>query len=111
MLVLVNTFVPRPWQTEVNAVLAGAARHDHDIVLANWFSTIRDRTNLLWDDGVHPRPPGAVLYARMLAAAVQQAARRLGQQRTGPPAAAPAGPPALAPRSRPSGRPLDKLGL
>jgi peptidoglycan/LPS O-acetylase OafA/YrhL len=98
-LVLVSTFAPRPWQAEVNAVLAGAARRDHHIVLANWFTTIRGRTGLLWDDGVHPRPPAAVLYARMLAAAVRQAISRL------------TGSPALSPGSRPDGRPLDKLGL
>ena len=106
-LVLVNTFVPRPWQTEVNTVLASAARYHHDIVLANWFTAIRYRTNLLWDDGVHPRQQGAMLYARMLATAVRQAASRPGQQLTGSPASSSA----LAPGLRPSGRPLDKLGL
>jgi peptidoglycan/LPS O-acetylase OafA/YrhL len=111
ILVLVNTFVPRPWQTEVNAVLAGSARHNHNIVLANWFTAIRDRPNLLWDDGVHPRPRGAVLYARTLAAAVQQAASRINHRLPSSPAVARAGSLALAPGSRPSRRPLDKLGL
>jgi peptidoglycan/LPS O-acetylase OafA/YrhL/lysophospholipase L1-like esterase len=76
-LVLVNTFVPRPWQPEVNAVLAAAARQYRDVTLANWLMTIRPRTSLLWGDGVHPRPAGAAVYARILSAAVRKAAGRL----------------------------------
>ena len=70
-LVLVNTFDPRPWQNGDNRVLAAAARKHDNVVLANWFATIEHRTGLLWDDDVHPRPPGAALYARMVATAVQ----------------------------------------
>ena len=70
-LVLVNTFVPRPWQNGDNRVLAAAARNHDNVVLANWFATIEHRTGLLWDDDVHPRPPAATLYARMVATAVQ----------------------------------------
>ena len=76
-LVLVNTFVPRPWQSEVNTVLAAAARRYGDVTIADWYTTIRNRTGLLWGDGVHPRPAGAVVYARMVAAAVRQAGRRI----------------------------------
>jgi len=43
-------------------------------VLANWHAAIAHRTNLLWGDGVHPRPPGARLYAKVVAAAVQATA-------------------------------------
>jgi DNA-binding LytR/AlgR family response regulator len=73
-LVLVNTFVPRPWQSEDNAVLVAAARRYSDVTIADWYATIRNRTSLLWGDGVHPQPAGAVVYARMAAAAVRQAA-------------------------------------
>ena len=45
--------------------------------MANWYTTIRNRTGLLWGDRVHPQPAGAVLYARMVAAEVQQAASRI----------------------------------
>jgi peptidoglycan/LPS O-acetylase OafA/YrhL len=76
-LVLVNTFVPRPWQSEVNAALAAAARRYSDVTVADWHTTIRNRTGLLWGDGVHPQPAGAVVYARMVAAAVRQAASRI----------------------------------
>ena len=72
-LVLVNTFDPQPWQNGDNRVLAATARKHHNVVLANWFATIEHRTGLLWDDDVHPRPPGATLYARTVATAVQAA--------------------------------------
>jgi peptidoglycan/LPS O-acetylase OafA/YrhL len=70
-LVLVNTYEARPWEHEVNSVVAAAARDYPNVVLANWAATITHRTNLLWGDGVHPRPPGARLYAKVVAAAVQ----------------------------------------
>jgi peptidoglycan/LPS O-acetylase OafA/YrhL len=80
-LVLVNTYEARPWEHADNGVIGAAARRYPNIVLANWHATIAHRTNLLWGDGVHPRPPGARLYAKVVAAAVQATA----------PARAPAG--------------------
>jgi peptidoglycan/LPS O-acetylase OafA/YrhL len=74
VLVLINTFVPRPWQDADNQVLAAAARAHSHVVLANWYAAIEHRTNLLWNDNVHPRPSGAPLYARMVASAVLAAA-------------------------------------
>ncbi len=73
-LVLVNTFVPRPWKDEVNNAFAAAARGHANVVLANWCATIEDRTSLLWGDRVHPRPAGAQLYAQMVVAAVRASA-------------------------------------
>jgi peptidoglycan/LPS O-acetylase OafA/YrhL len=85
-VVLITTYVPRPWQGEVNEVDAAAARRHRNVVLANWFTAIRNRTGLLWEDGVHPRPAGAARYARMIRAAVHKAARQL--PRPAPPAQA-----------------------
>jgi peptidoglycan/LPS O-acetylase OafA/YrhL/lysophospholipase L1-like esterase len=70
-LVLINTFGPMPWESEVNAVLAAAARHDARVGLADWHHAIAKRTYLLWPDGIHPRPSGARVYARVILAAVQ----------------------------------------
>jgi hypothetical protein len=39
--------------------------------MANWHNAVEHRTGLLWPDRVHPRPAGARLYARVVAAAVQ----------------------------------------
>jgi hypothetical protein len=69
-LVLVSTYEARPWEHEVNAAIAAARRYPN-VVMANWHSAIEHRTGLLWGDGVHPRPPGARLYARVLVAAIQ----------------------------------------
>ncbi|GEM_PF-653979 len=73
-VVLVNTFEARPWEREVNAILAWAAAHHPGTVLANWFATIEHRTYLLWPDGIHPQPAGGIVYARMLKEAVERAA-------------------------------------
>jgi lysophospholipase L1-like esterase len=78
LLVLVNTFEARPWEHEVNAILAAAARQHRHVVLANWFATIEHHTNLLWPDGIHPQPAGGVVYARIVKAAVEQVANLPG---------------------------------
>ena len=88
-LVLVNTYEARPWEAGVNRVIAAAARHYPNVVMANWFAAIGHRTSLLWPDEVHPQPGGARLYARTIAAAVR-AARTAG-------AAGPASRPGLPP--------------
>jgi peptidoglycan/LPS O-acetylase OafA/YrhL len=79
-LVLVNTFVPRPWQDEVNGALAAAARRHPNVVVANWHGAIEHRVRLLWDDGVHPRTPGGLLYARVVRAAIRAALDRPGNR-------------------------------
>jgi hypothetical protein len=71
-LVLVNTFEDRPWEAEVNATLAAAASDHPGVVLANWYTTIEHRTDLLWPDGIHPQPAGCVVYARMLKSALER---------------------------------------
>jgi len=70
-LILVNTFVPDEWSKEVNATEAAYVRRHPAIVLADWFDTIRHRTDLLWPDDVHPQLAGTSVYARMVYRAVQ----------------------------------------
>jgi len=69
-LVLVNIYENRSWEQEVNAILAAAATEHPGVVLANWHTTIEHRTGLLWPDGIHPRPGGGVVYAKMLKASL-----------------------------------------
>lgn len=74
-LVLVNTFDGRPYEQEVNSTLAAAAAaHPASVVLADWYDTIDQRTDLLWPDGIHPQPLGGVVYAQMLQAALGKVA-------------------------------------
>jgi peptidoglycan/LPS O-acetylase OafA/YrhL len=70
-LVLVNTFGPQAWEHEVNTALAAAARHGKHTELANWHQAIAARRALLWPDGIHPRPSGGRLYARVVLAAIK----------------------------------------
>jgi peptidoglycan/LPS O-acetylase OafA/YrhL len=80
-LVLVSTFGPQSWEHSVNAALAAAARHGTHTELADWHQAIASRPALLWPDGVHPRPAGARLYARVVLAAIKAG---LPLSRTGP---------------------------
>ena len=70
-LVLVSTFGPQAWEHAVNTALATAARHGTHTELANWHAAIAARPALLWPDGIHPRPAGARLYARVVRAAIK----------------------------------------
>jgi peptidoglycan/LPS O-acetylase OafA/YrhL len=70
-LVLVSTFGPQAWEHAVNTVLAAAARHGTHTELANWHAAIAARPTLLWPDGIHPRPAGARLYARVVRTAIE----------------------------------------
>jgi hypothetical protein len=70
-LVLINTYVPDSWSKQVNATIAAYLRVHPNIVLADWYDTIRNRMYLLWPDQVHPELPGTYVYARMVYQAVQ----------------------------------------
>jgi hypothetical protein len=74
-VVLVNTFVPLPYEQSTNSALAAAARTYPNVVLANWDKTISGRTSLLWPDEIHPHyPAGTRVYAATIKTAVEQAA-------------------------------------
>jgi hypothetical protein len=77
-LVLVSTFGPQAWEHAVNTALAAAARRGQHTELANWQQAVAARPALLWPDGIHPRPAGARLYARVVLAAIT-AGRPSGQ--------------------------------
>jgi hypothetical protein len=70
-LVLITTFDPKPWESEINAALAAAARHGKKVALADWHRAVAGRPYLLWPDDIHPRPPGAKLYARTVLTAIR----------------------------------------
>lgn len=73
-VILVNTFVPLPYEQSTNSALAAAAHTYPNVVLANWNKTISDRTSLLWPDEIHPHyPAGTRVYAAVIKAAVAQA--------------------------------------
>ena len=75
-LVLINTFVPRSWEHEVNVTLARAARRYPNVLLVNWHNAIEHHQGLLWNDDIHPQPVGGRLYARVVRKVVLHALHR-----------------------------------
>lgn len=72
-LLLINTFVPRSWEHEVNSTMVDAVRRWPNVLMINWHNAIEHHTNLLWSDGIHPMPVGGVLYAKTVRTIVQRA--------------------------------------
>ncbi|MCL6596995.1 MAG: acetyltransferase, partial [Firmicutes bacterium] len=70
-ILLVNTRVPRPWQDEVNAMLADAAASHRNVRLVNWYGASAGHGQDFWPDGVHLDPAGARLYAGLVARALR----------------------------------------
>ncbi len=75
-LVLINTFVPRSWEHEVNVTLARAAERYPNVLLVNWHSAIEHHQGLLWSDDIHPQPIGGKLYAKVVRKVVLHALRK-----------------------------------
>ena len=75
-LVLINTFVPRSWEHEVNITLARAARRYPNVLLVNWHNAIAGHQRLLWSDDIHPQPVGGKLYAKVVRNVVLHALHR-----------------------------------
>jgi hypothetical protein len=86
-LLLINTFVPRPWEDEVNSTIEQAVHRYPNVMLINWHKAIEHHTDLLWSDGIHPMPIGGIFYAKVVRAVVLKALRHA------PPAATRRGPP------------------
>jgi peptidoglycan/LPS O-acetylase OafA/YrhL len=71
-LILVNTYGPMTWESEVNQTLASSTWHKPHVTLANWAAAIGAHPSLLWTDGIHPQPSGGRLYASVIANAIRQ---------------------------------------
>jgi peptidoglycan/LPS O-acetylase OafA/YrhL len=69
-IVLVNTRVPRPWQTQVNATIATVAAHYPNATLVNWFADSANDPQYFYTDGIHLNPTGAQYYASLIVQAL-----------------------------------------
>jgi len=69
-IVLMNTRVPKPWEKEVNHLLAQAADDNSTIKLVNWYSASSGHNEYFYSDGVHLKPAGVQAYASLVADAV-----------------------------------------
>lgn len=66
---LMNTFVPREWQDNVNSMLqayADKSKKDN-FHLIDWKDFIAQHPEWLYDDNTHPTPEGAEQFAKLIA--------------------------------------------
>lgn len=66
-VVVLNVRVPRPWEGQVNEVLAEGVKRYRNAVLVDWNAAGNAHPEFFWDDGIHLRPEGAQFYARLVA--------------------------------------------
>jgi hypothetical protein len=69
-VVLVNVRVPRSWGAPTNAQLARAVRGWPQARVADWYDASA-APGLLYDDGTHPNPRGARIYAGIVRRALR----------------------------------------
>ncbi len=66
-VVVVNAKVPRPWEEQVNQVLADGVKRYPNARLVDWHTIGGEHPEFFWDDGIHLRPEGAQFYAQLIA--------------------------------------------
>jgi peptidoglycan/LPS O-acetylase OafA/YrhL len=69
-IVLVNTRVPRPWQTQVNQVIATVASSYPNVTLLNWYADSANHPTWFYTDGIHLNPTGAKELATLMVQAL-----------------------------------------
>lgn len=65
-ILIVNTRVPKPWEAEVNQMLAEVSETHQNIKLADWHSEAIQAPYLLVSDGVHLSLDGIVSYTNLI---------------------------------------------
>ena len=71
-LVLVLPYGERDWMGPARAEIIEAATTHDNVYIADWCGMAQENPAMLYDDGVHPLPEGAHLYADALYAALEQ---------------------------------------
>lgn len=71
-LVLVMPYGERDWMGQARAEIIDAATAHDNVYIADWCGIAQENPAMLYDDGVHPLPEGAHLYADALYDAVEQ---------------------------------------
>jgi peptidoglycan/LPS O-acetylase OafA/YrhL len=69
-VVLINTYVDRPWEQFVNQTIAAEAKKHPNITVINWFVLGGRHPAYFYPDGIHLLPTGAKYYAGLIAAAI-----------------------------------------
>ncbi|MEA4926181.1 MAG: acyltransferase family protein [Syntrophomonadaceae bacterium] len=69
-IVVINTRVPKPWESVVNQILAQTAAADPNIELVDWYSASSGHNEYFYKDGVHLQAAGVQAYVALVADAV-----------------------------------------
>lgn len=72
-IILVNTRVPRPWETVVNSTIAEVAATFPNTTLVDWYTASAGKDSFFYNDGVHLKPEGSQFYASLVAEAIAAA--------------------------------------
>ncbi|MGX7059160.1 acyltransferase family protein [Vagococcus humatus] len=68
---LINTRVPRNWETEVNQMLAQGSDTHPNVTLLDWHSAALNAPGLLEPDGIHLNQEGVKYYIQMITQALE----------------------------------------
>ncbi|MEW9183466.1 acyltransferase family protein [Bacillus mycoides] len=71
-IVLINTRVPRPWESLVNEKLKEVASEYQNVMLIDWYSASDGNKAYFAPDGVHLTKTGAEAYASLVAKEINQ---------------------------------------
>jgi hypothetical protein len=70
LVVFVNLTVTQEWEGANNAVLVDGVSRYANAVLADWHSASAGQPDLFYSDHTHLRPPGAQVYANLVASVI-----------------------------------------
>lgn len=63
----INTHVPsRPWQGQVNSLLAKSAQKYPNLIIINWYNYSKDHPDWFYQDHTHPTPTGSKYYSAFI---------------------------------------------
>ncbi len=65
-IVLVNTRVPRKWETTVNRAFRTIQKNNPEIILVDWYTASSGHDEYFVSDGVHLTKEGAQVYANLI---------------------------------------------
>lgn len=71
-VIFVNTKVPRKWQEPNNTALSQGVRRYPNAQLLDWNAASNQHAEWFWQDGIHLRPEGALVYANLVAQVINQ---------------------------------------
>ncbi|MBI3748004.1 MAG: acyltransferase [Chloroflexi bacterium] len=70
-VIWINVRVPREWEAHNNRIIASGVARYPNARMVDWNAATAGRPDLFWNDGYHPKPEGAKLYADLVAAALK----------------------------------------